>query len=627
MKIKAHKLLALIIAIMLCVTFGTVLSMYAKPMEDVSLNLSLVPEGEDPDPADFDDKGWIVYTQEKSKKTELVSDNMGGYTGIELGQTFYFSRVMTEELDSPTLQINVAEQTIAVFLDDTLIYTDCPKLDNRIGYLTLPMNDWYRDEPIIISLPRDYRGKTLTIAQAMPEFYDATTVMALPCNVMLYCGYSYESGLIAESFTTSLEATLAFAFGLTFLIIFISNRKIGTLCIALMSFLWMTSLLFKTTFYTSYFGAISYDIPGICLLLSALTLLIFLTTKAEKFKKVIWCVVGVYSVSLADYGIRSYHYIHADETPPLFPRSLLPEWIVCIALIAILILGIIFWRKESCFYRFFAPLTLVAVVVQWIFLFSTNPKTFPIVTSSLQSGQATYIYTRLLPAVMACAIICAIVEAVQSYIEKKTENRLLKEHHKLALKSYNNLRNHHEEVMMLRHDMRKHFYALREISNEKKVTAYLDEIIGQNEKIRPVVQSGNEMIDIILNGKLGVAIDSGVKVELIKTKAPEKLSLSNADLCSLLMNIMDNAITASNNADVENPFIRIDMHIKNDYFAFRCENSANTNKQIQKSKSELTQKHGLGLKIIKGITERYDGLVSTECGQNTYKISVIFPLH
>ena len=49
------------------------------------------------------------------------------------------SRVMSEELDGPTLQIGTAEQTFAVWLDDVLLYSDRPELDNRIGYLTLPM--------------------------------------------------------------------------------------------------------------------------------------------------------------------------------------------------------------------------------------------------------------------------------------------------------------------------------------------------------------------------------------------------------------------------------------------------------------------------------------------------------
>ena len=156
--------IALILAVLCCCAF----SLYIRPTEDVSLNLSLGPQedGMALDPEAYDSKGWTVFVQEGDARTELIHDGFGGYSGLELGQTFYLSRLMDEELDSPTLQIEPTEWNFSVWLDDVLIYTDCPELDNRIGYLRLPVNDWYRDDPITVSLPGDYYGKTLTIAQS-----------------------------------------------------------------------------------------------------------------------------------------------------------------------------------------------------------------------------------------------------------------------------------------------------------------------------------------------------------------------------------------------------------------------------------------------------------------------------
>lgn len=85
-----------------------------------------------------------------------------------VGQTFYFLREMTEELDSPTLRIDVSNRSISVFLNDTLIYADCPDADNRIGYLELPMLEFDKSESVVVSIPFDYVGHTLTIAQSTP---------------------------------------------------------------------------------------------------------------------------------------------------------------------------------------------------------------------------------------------------------------------------------------------------------------------------------------------------------------------------------------------------------------------------------------------------------------------------
>lgn len=48
----------------------------------------------------------------------------------------------------------------------------------------------HRDPPA-----SDYQGKTLTIAQSFPEWTETGSVTAWPANLMLYCGYAYESGL------------------------------------------------------------------------------------------------------------------------------------------------------------------------------------------------------------------------------------------------------------------------------------------------------------------------------------------------------------------------------------------------------------------------------------------------
>lgn len=627
MKVRVHKSLKAILALVLCIAFSIILSIYIHPMEDFSLNLSLMPEEEDFSPEDFDDKGWTVYTREGDTVTELTSNGFGGYPGVELGQTFYFSRVLSEDMDDPTLQFGGAEYTFSVFLDDVLIYTDCPELDNRIGYLQLPMSEWVREEPITISLPQDYQGKTLTIAQSMPEYAEAATVMAYPCNVMLYCGYAYESELIAESFTTAILAAAAFAVGVILLISFVRNQDIGTLCIALVAFLWMTSTLFQTSFYDSYFGIQWYDIAGVCRLLSALALLIFLTSRAGCFKKALWGVIGVYGASLLVYAVIMIVTPTTIDPLLMFLGGSLSEWIAVLGMLAVLVLGITFWRKENFFYQLFAPMALAIVCIFWTALLLTDGShVLQQLALSLQSGQITYIYYRLLPLVMGAAFITAMAEAVRNELKHRMEKRLLEERRELTLESYENMCRQHEEVMMLRHDMNKHFQTLREISREEQVTGYLDDLIGQNRNIRPVVQSGNEMLDIILNSKLSAAMDTGIKVEFIKTEAPEKLPLSDADLCSLVMNIMDNAVTAAAGSGAAEPYVRLNIHVKNDYFAFVCENSADVREIEKERKKETVPKHGLGLKIIRSITERYNGLMDTEYGEHHYRTCVEFPL-
>ena len=217
----------------------------------------------------------------------------------------------------------------------------------------------------------------------------------------------------------------------------------------------------------------------------------------------------------------------------------------------------------------------------------------------------------------------AAVELLQEELTARTEARLLAQQGKMSRQSYEAMRRQNQEVMLLRHDMAKHYKVLRQMTEEPQVAGYLDELIGENEKIRPVIQSGNETLDIILNSKLGEAAGKEITAEVIRARAPESLPLSDAELCSLVMNIMDNAIEAAAAPGVERRYIRLDLHVENSFFVFTCENSS-TLKWAQK---ETAPGRGLGRSVIRRIAERYGNLLNTEYGDGCYKVSVLLPLY
>lgn len=211
----ARKIAACAAALIVLALFAALLAAYTRPMEDSVYDLSLLPQTEAvPEGWVFDDKGWTVYTRDGGETRPLTPTGTGAYTGLtESGQTFYLSRVLDEALDAPTLQLGPSESSVAVFLDGELIYGDNVPRDAAVGGLRLPMLDAYRAEALSISLPADYLGKTLTIAQSTwaVEGVEPGEVMVFPLNVTLYCGYAYESGIISASFRTAIPAALAFA--------------------------------------------------------------------------------------------------------------------------------------------------------------------------------------------------------------------------------------------------------------------------------------------------------------------------------------------------------------------------------------------------------------------------------
>ena len=629
MKQTVYRTLTVAVSLALCAVFAAVLLLYARPMEDAVYDLSMICSGE-AIPADwvYDQKGWTVFTQEGETVTELSPNGFGGFTGLAVpGQTFYFSRVMTEELSSPTLRLAVANRNVAVFLDGELLYTDCPELDNRIGYLTLPMLERDRTEPVVVTLPPDYAGKTLTIAQSTDLIGEKqepdTTVW--PCAVTLYCGYAYESGLIAESFQTAIPAAWFFLAGALLLALFVwqafrGKADVGLVCAAVMAFLWLTSRMDMTSFALFYFGQPPVDIALQCREFALTALLVFLCSRLAGRRRVFPAVLT------GAQGLSALAFLLLQWRRTLSFSFLSAMYAIDLAaLLAALVCGFFERRKGSWFFRLFCPLTAAGIGL-WAAAVCLSPERRAMALQQLALGSVPYFLWPLMLLMLVVALAVTVADVVRKEAARWAEARLLSERQELALAGYETMRRQHEEVMMLRHDMAKHLSLLRQMTGEPEVAAYLDELLGQNEKIRPVIQSGNEMLDIILNGKLSAAADAGINVEIVRMQAPEKLPLSDAELCSLLVNIMDNAVAAASAAGVEQPYIRLDAHLKSGFFVFSCKNSAAREWMQGKKEQETGPTHGLGLKIIRQISERYGDLMETERGTDDYKVMLAIPL-
>lgn len=624
-------------SLILCAIFTLTVFYYTHPMEDKSYNLSLMSEdGED----SVEEKGWTVYTDKQGVRKNLTPDGIGGYAGLDYaGQTFYFSRELTEELESPTLQIGVANRSVSVFLDDTLIYTDYPELDNRIGYLELPIQEYDRADPVKLSLPRDYRGHTLTIAQSSPIFsekqsYDETVY---PCEVTLYCGYSYESGLIAQTATTMIPAVLLFALELILLLSFIWNAFSGNIypalpVLALTAFFQMCSILANADFFYQYLGTFPINLISLSFYLSIGTLLAFLAIYARPLRLLFFVLTLLHWVSTLFYSLIQWKNLIPYGDTYLFFINL-PQITGFIALVTVLICTIALARRRNLFFSYLCRAAWVISAGYIIFLLISIP-VIPEYASGVFSRIAMEISMRLpnfsLKLMWYICLLSTLFAAVTDLREKDASRRaeitILTAKNNLALESYENLKQQTEETMMLRHDMNRHFTILRKMAEQTpdKISGYLDEMLEQTQNIRPVVTSGNQMLDIIINGKLNAAAEKGISTEIIRTQAPKELPLKDTELCSLIMNILDNAIHGACDSMADTPYMKLDFHCKGQHFIFSCENSRSA--KFSAHKKTPMPKHGYGLKIIHKIMEPLGDMVSITEDENSYKISVIIPL-
>lgn len=171
-----------------------------------------------------------------------------------------------------------------------------------------------------------------------------------------------------------------------------------------------------------------------------------------------------------------------------------------------------------------------------------------------------------------------------------------------------------QEYRSLRHELKNHFTVMESLLQEKKfeqLQQYFKEYSG---RVTPQLEEfccSNPLVSSIIAHQMNTAKAAGVRLDVIAA-VPESLPIADADMCSLLSNLLDNSIEGCLRAGESN--VRATMHVRNGFLFITVINPAPAD-ILDKNPSLLTTKanasgHGYGIPIIRRIVEKYDGCVT-----------------
>jgi sensor histidine kinase regulating citrate/malate metabolism len=108
--------------------------------------------------------------------------------------------------------------------------------------------------------------------------------------------------------------------------------------------------------------------------------------------------------------------------------------------------------------------------------------------------------------------------------------------------------------------------------------------------------------------------------------------MEDIDMCNLISNLLDNAIEAVIKLPEEQRKIDVKMGEKKGYFIVKCQNPfngeyINYNKGYFASTKENKKDHGYGIKIIREITEKYDGEFLIESSNNLFNATALLKIN
>jgi sensor histidine kinase regulating citrate/malate metabolism len=151
--------------------------------------------------------------------------------------------------------------------------------------------------------------------------------------------------------------------------------------------------------------------------------------------------------------------------------------------------------------------------------------------------------------------------------------------------------------------------------DEKIESSYLD------------IVTGNLVVDAIVSAKATVAAANDIRFEhriLLK----ETLLIDETDLCSILSNLLDNAIEACRKLS-ENKFIDFEMIIIKNQLSIKITNASGGDYKMENGKLKTTKSggvHGIGIGQVKSIIEKYRGIFDFTAEPKNFTAKIDIPL-
>lgn len=230
---------------------------------------------------------------------------------------------------------------------------------------------------------------------------------------------------------------------------------------------------------------------------------------------------------------------------------------------------------------------------------------------------------------MIVSTIIIIVALIINTISKRyysNINHILEKQIDAQILHYNQSEKINREIRAFKHDYINHTNCIKALINKgnyKEAEEYIESMSNLLPSSEKSFDTGNHIADAILSEKLSIASEYDIKI-LFKGCIPQ--SINNTDLCSVLSNILDNAIEAARKCSGEK-VVEIKASVIQGYFALSASNPFSEDIKIKNNHIIETTKpdkeyHGFGLMNIEHVVKKYDGNMRISIDKNIFTIEI-----
>ena len=276
-------------------------------------------------------------------------------------------------------------------------------------------------------------------------------------------------------------------------------------------------------------------------------------------------------------------------------------------------------NKEWLQFLIFPIFTLITVIVM------TNS----MVTSYHEDIVNVY-YVIAIVLIVLNMVVFHLINEILENSQRIREADVLKQQSIGQLELYNSLRKNYDIQRKRTHEYKNKIMCIDSLLKKKnynKLEEYINSIFDKLDGQLDMVDTNNEVVNAVINAKYYEALQNDV-LFILKINDLSHIKVSDEDIVTILSNLLDNAIEAAGQCEIDKRTVGIKLLYEDDVLSIAVSNSYKTEPEIMEDGYMRTikddkEQHGLGIRNVVATLEKYNAEYIIDYKNGEFVFSII----
>lgn len=227
-------------------------------------------------------------------------------------------------------------------------------------------------------------------------------------------------------------------------------------------------------------------------------------------------------------------------------------------------------------------------------------------------------------------VVFNLINEILENSQRIREADVLKQQSIGQLELYNSLRKNYDIQRKRTHEYKNQIMCIDSLLKKKnynKLEEYINSIFDKLDGQLDMVDTNNEVVNAVINAKYYEALQNDV-LFILKINDLSHIKVSDEDIVTILSNLLDNAIEAAGQCDIDKRTVGIKLLYEDDVLSIAVSNSYKTEPEIMEDGYMRTikddkEQHGLGIRNVVATLEKYNAEYIIDYKNGEFVFSII----